>query len=491
MAHMTHRRSARTAALCLSAALISPAIAGGDECLGANPFSDEGILELAPGVDFESLQARYATQPDPIVFTLLDSIPGRGIYLVAFGDQISENEFELLFLNDPEIDHSELNFEAGDPGPGTQSIFLFTAPGMFLDQPVVTSLGLEDAQGQATGAGVTIAVIDSGIDTTHGQFTGRIAPGAIAFTAHPVDAEYDPNAYQDTCDLSDIDQDTLLSEAVGHGTAVASLSLLVAPDARVLPIKVLDDEGYTTAFRVAKAIYYAIDQRVGVINLSLSSCADLRIIERAVDEAEELGIIIVAAAGNSGASADGRPEFPGAMNKVAGVVATDTIGQVAGFSNYGDSYFVAAPGIDIIGAIPDANCGAALPGSEFGEADGTSFAAPLVAGLAALLIEQEKVLRWNDFRDAMRATAINIEGLNPGLDEPVEEGLIDVAAAIAWPGPCHADFTDDLTLDFSDVSAFLAAFAIGDDEADMAQPRGVHDFSDVVKFLQFFTAGCP
>ncbi len=489
MAHMAAHKTIPLAALAISGVFAAgpPALAGDDECLGGNPLSQEGILELAPGVDIQSVLLDYAEYE----FEVLDAIASRGIYLVSRNALMSDSTFEQIFLGDPDIDHSELNFEAGDPGPGTQSIFLFTAPGMFQHQPIVTSLGLEDAQASATGEGVKIAVIDSGVDPTHGQIAGRLAPGAIAFTAHPGDAEYDPANYIDTCNANDDDNDALIDEGVGHGTAVAALALLVAPDARVLPIKVLNDEGKTTAFRVAKAIIYAIDQRAQVINLSLSSCAGLRIIERAVDEAEELGIIIVAAAGNSGNHADDFPEFPAAMNKVAGVVATDTAGHVAPFSNYGDNYFLAAPGIDIISAIPTDSCGPALPGSEFGEADGTSFAAPLVAGLAALLIEQEKVLRWNDFRDCIRDTAINIEGINPGFDQPVEEGLIDVAAAIAWPGPCHADFSDDLTLDFTDITMFLQAFAIGDDEADMAEPRGQHDFSDVIKFLQFFAGGCP
>jgi len=242
---------------------------------------------------------------------------------------------------------------------------------------------------------------------------------------------------------------------------------------------------------VAKAIYYAIDQRAEVINLSLSSCADLRLIQRAVDDAVELGIIVVAAAGNHANHADSFPEFPAAMNKVAGVVATDIDGRVAPFSNYGNDYLVAAPGVDLISAIPDADCGPALPGSNYGEADGTSFAAPLVAGLAALLIEKQTVLRWNDFRDAMRATTIVIQGQNPGLDDPVGEGMIDVAAAVAWPGPCHADFSHDFVLDFTDVMLFLQEFATGHEQADMADPRGVHDFTDVVQFLDFFAGGCP
>ncbi|MEZ6243102.1 MAG: S8 family serine peptidase [Phycisphaerales bacterium] len=493
MKPMISLRSARTTALAvalLALGGVAAPILADDGCLGDNPLSDQGILELAPGVDInEILTDPFYVERE---FTLRDSIPSRGIYLVSHNSLMTHDEFEMLFINDSRVDHSELNYDSGDPGGGTQSIFLFTAPGEFQNQPVITTLGLEGAQGVVTGAGVTIAVIDSGVDPTHGQIAGRLAPGGIAFLFNPDDASYDPDDWVDQCNGIDDDNDALLDEAVGHGTAVAALSLLVAPDAKVLPIRVLNDEGYTTAFRVAKAIYYAMDQGVEVVNLSLSTCADLRIIERAVDDAVRLGIIVVAAAGNHEMDSHDNPEFPAAMSKVAGVVATDLDGHVASFSNYGRDYIVAAPGVEIISAIPnEASCGPALPGSNYGEADGTSFAAPLVAGTAALLIEKGSVLRWNDFRDAMRETTTPIGAQNPDLSDPVGEGLLDVEAAVAWPGPCHADFSDDGRLDFTDVTLFLQGFVTGDDEADMAAPRGEHDFSDVVRFLEFFVAGCP
>eukprot|EP00913_Durusdinium_trenchii_P006223 g5835.t1 len=486
MCCMTPRHLTRQSFISLTFAAIafSTQLASGTDTYGDEPLADQGILELFPGADISAVSSRYG-------FTTLDAIPSRGTYLVALNQMMTEDAFELLFLSDPEIDHSELNFTSGDAGPGTQSIFLFTAPGAYQNQPVREALGLEAAHATVTGSGVIIAVIDSGIDPTHPILAGSIAPGGIEFTSHPADPmnPYDPGDFRDLCNGVDDDLDGLSDETVGHGTAVAGLALMVAPGAQILPIRVLNDEGAATAFRVAKAIFYAIDQGADVINLSLGSLANVEIIEDAVDEAVDLGVIVTASMGNAGSSDE---EFPAALNKVAGVAATDNAGVLAGFSNRNDEVNVCAPGVDLVSSIPTAACGTALPGSAYGEADGTSLAAPLVAGTAALLIEKGTVLRWDNFRGALRQTCDDIESLNPGVDHnDLGMGLLNVAAAVAWDGPCHADLAEDDALDISDVLAFLTLFAAQDPDADFAEPRGSFDISDVLAFLGYFAAGCP
>ncbi len=482
MLFMNRRHTERRGMLAIGIAcvVLFANVAHATSSLGGDPISDQGILELVPGADIAEVNMRYG-------FTLLDTIESKATYLVSLNQVMTEDAFELLFLADVEIDNSELNFEAGDAGPGTQSIFLFTGPGAYQSQPARDALGLDAAHVSFRGAGVTIAVIDSGIDPTHPLLSGSIAPGAIAFTAHQ--DENDPAAFVDTCNGVDDDLDGLTDETVGHGTAVAGLALMVAPDALILPIKVLDDEGTTTSFRVAKAIYYAIDRGADVVNLSIGSLTDVKIIADAVGDGVDLGVIFTASMGNSGGA---EQLFPASLNKVAGVAATDNTGVLAGFSNRNREVSVCAPGIDLISTIPTVDCGTALPGSSFGEADGTSFAAPLVAGMAALLIEKGTVLRWSDFRDALRDTSDNIESLNPGVDpDDLGAGMLNVEAAVAWVGPCHADLVENDVLDINDVLAFLVGFAAGDPYSDMAEPRGVFDISDVLMFLQFFAAGCP
>jgi len=471
------------APLLLALALGSVPARGGDtDCLGRDPLSDQGILELVPGASIDAVLARYG-------FERLDWIPGTRTYLVSLENQIREDAFELLFLTDTDIDHSELNFLSGDPGPGTQSIFLFAPPSAYELQPVLDTLGVSQAQKSATGAGVRVAVIDSGVDPSHPELIGRIAPDGAAFIAD--EAQNDQAAYTDLCNGVDDDGDGLLDEGVGHGTAVAALVTLVAPGAEILPIKVLDDEGVTTAFRVAKGIHYAIDHGARVINLSLSTCADLRIIDRALNRADEHGIVVVAAAGNSSSDSEIGPEFPAASNRAFGIAATNQSGALASFSNYGRDYIAAAPGIDLVSATPASECGDALPRGTYGNADGTSFAAPLASGMAAMLIERGTVIRGENFRDAIRASAIDIRGMNPGVEDPVREGMIDIAAAAAWAGPCHADLTEDGVLGFNDVQLYLEMFALGDTDADFVEPRGFLNFGDVIAYLVYYTKGCP
>ncbi|MFT5424671.1 MAG: subtilisin family serine protease [Phycisphaerales bacterium] len=444
---------------------------------GDQPLSGEGILELVPGASIQAVAARYG-------FVVRDSIASRGIHLVSLELQMTPDAFEILFATDADIDHSELNYLSGDPGSGTQSIFLMTPPEQFQQQPVRQAMGVEAAQATVTGAGVTIAVIDSGVDPTHPNLEGSISPLAISFLNDP--AINDPAAFADVCNGIDDDGDGLIDEMVGHGTAVASLALMVAPDATILPIRIVNDEGHTTAFRVAKAIYYAIDNNADVINLSLSTRADLRILDRAVDDAAAQGIILVAAAGNNSSDI---PEYPAAMRKVAGVVAVDESGSLAGFSNYGVDYFISVPGTSLTGAIPAMLCGPALPPSSFGEADGTSLAAPLVAGTAALLIQKGTIRRWDDFRWILRKTARDISGANPGFEDVIGVGMLDIAAAVASPGPCHADLNDDGILDFGDIGVFVGLFLTGDIAADL-NADGILDNSDIGSFIAAFLTGC-
>jgi len=439
--------------------------------LGSDPVSDRGILELPVGADIQTIVSRYG-------FTLLDSIPSRNIHLVSFLSQMTEEAFELLFLGDPEIDHSELNFETGDSGPSTQSTFLNVAPVEFQMQPLWGSLGLDTAHQVSTGSGTTIAVIDTGLDASHAFFAGRVHLAGISFVGAPGDTQDAGNGVND-------DNEGGVDEMVGHGTWVAGLALAVAPDSLIMPIRALNDEGFSDAFTVTKAVYHAIDHGADVINMSLGSVAQVRIVERAVDDASDLGIVVVASGGNQGVPL---LEFPAGNNKAMGVTAVDLNGVLAPFANFGDRLLLAAPGIDVIGPVPGG----------FGESSGTSAAAPLAAGAAALLIERGLVRRADDFRAFAKDTAVDIRDQNPGIDRDLlGEGMLDLAALAAWPGPCFADLDDNDTLDLADVQAFVRSFTgltpdgePGED-VDYVEPRGVWDLADVQFFLQAFLQGCP
>lgn len=227
----------------------------------------------------------------------------------------------------------------------------------------------------ATGAGVRVAVIDSGVQADVAALRGRVAAGAD-FLHH------DPNGRQD---------------CVGHGTEVASLIVGrrtgksgfegLAPGATIVPVRVSEEEddrdGGTSGDRVslsgfAHAIDWAVDQgHADVINLSLVTTDGDTPVRAAIARAIDKGVVVVAAAGNHGRPDDPNPTpFPAAYPGVIGVGALTADGVRADFSQHGDYVDVVAAGDGIT---------AALPGGGLKVDSGTSFAAPFVAATAALI----------------------------------------------------------------------------------------------------------
>jgi tetratricopeptide (TPR) repeat protein len=142
----------------------------------------------------------------------------------------------------------------------------------------------------------------------------------------------------------------------------------------------------------------------------------------------------------------------------------------------------------------------ALPGAEvFAGASATAEAVRgAVSGAAALLIEQGKVRRADDFETFAKQATRRISQLNPGLDgDALGEGALDLEMAVAWAGPCFADLTDDGMVTFADVTRFIDLFigntvdGLPDEDVDYVAPRGAWTFADIVFFLDAFAAGCP
>ena len=203
----------------------------------------------------------------------------------------------------------------------------------------------------------------------------------------------------------------------GHGTMVAGILAALAPDALIMPLRAFDDSGMGDAFQVAKAIRYAVRNGAQVINLSLGFSANASEVSSAIDFATAHNVVVVAAAGNSGSS---QPQYPAAYNHVIGVGSTDLHDVKATFSNYGDSVFVMAPGVNIITAYPG---GYAL-------ASGTSFSCAMAAAEVALIQSLTTTSAYN----TVGATAVNIDSLNRGYAHQLGYGRIDVLAAVLSAG---------------------------------------------------------
>jgi len=147
----------------------------------------------------------------------------------------------------------------------------------------------------------------------------------------------------------------------------------VAWDASVLPVKVLNSHGVGDDFQVAAGIVWAVDHGASIVNLSLGGPAESAGLCDAVDYASSMRVLVVVAAGNGHT---GEPQYPAACPGAVAVSATDTNGDFASFSNYGPWVSLAAPGIQITSTRSN---------ELYGAESGTSLAAPIVTGVAALL----------------------------------------------------------------------------------------------------------
>ncbi|MHC4338717.1 MAG: S8 family peptidase, partial [Planctomycetota bacterium] len=283
-------------------------------------------------------------------------------------------------------------------------------------QASLAGLDLPAAHALARGAGVVVAVVDTGIDFTHPFLAANIEPGGFDF----IGEDGDPSEERD---FTDNDGDGLLDEQFGHGTFVASLVLSVAPEARILPVRALNDEGFGTTATVAAGIVWAVDAGARVVNVSVDIPSAPDAVKEAIHYAEEREVVVVGAAGNDELN---QVVFPARFSDVIGVAAVDAVGVAAEFTNVGSMVSLVAPGVDMIGAFP-------LSESPSGTArwSGTSFAAPLVSGAAALVRSIFPALTADKVIQRLEDSALSVDALNPALAGRLGEGLVQPAAVLA------------------------------------------------------------
>ncbi len=392
------------------------------------------ILQLVPGTDIDEVIADFG-------LTLLDSIDAQDLHLVIVPAPTAARETSSLDA-DPRIEEAEADEDATAPraaGGDTQPIFFYVPPIEFDGQYAMSLIDLDNAHASATGDGVLVAVLDTGADIDHELLAGRIAPGGYDFVDNDTDIA-------DEATGLDLDQDGFPDELHGHGTFVAGIVATVAPDASILPIRVLDSEGYADVFRVVQGIYYAIDQDVDVINLSLGTRSHNHILRDAVADAADAGIIVVTAVGDD--DLQHPAQMPAGGETTLAVAATDDNDIKSCFSNYGEHVSITAPGREVVSA---------MPGGAYARASGTSISTAFVSGTVALLLSADPTLTQARIEPLLYLTAHGIDIVNPGLEGLLGAGRIDVAAAVAeampsggrpligmlWPGqPVVGDHAD-------------------------------------------------
>lgn len=331
------------------------------------------IAQLSPQTDLAQLSSDYQV-------TILNQVDTLNLYRIQSNDPDLLNDLQanpdVITLQDDNLLHTfetEYQFEAtmtfeqqyfdADGQTTTPKVLneqqYFDADGDLTDpdyikQWAITKLRLKQAHERVTGQGTIVAVIDTGIDLYHPVFQGKLTTG------------------YDFVDNDSTPQEVAGGPGSGHGTHVAGIINLTAPQTKIMPIRVLNSQGIGYYFDVIAGIIYAVDHGADVINLSLSGPDDDPFLREAIDYAGDHGVVVVVAA----SAYDIR--YPAFYDNVISVGATDEQDHVAEFSDFrAGQVSVFAPGISIYSTYYNHG---------YASWTGTSMATPFVAGEAALLL---------------------------------------------------------------------------------------------------------
>ncbi|MGE5593760.1 MAG: S8 family serine peptidase [Betaproteobacteria bacterium] len=403
--------------------------------------SSDFLASFRPGTTSDQIRAAAERHG----YTVKRVIEGAGIYVIAVPHGTDPAQAAERFREDPIVEHAQPNYTArvGETAatPATQaspraemarasstsgSLVVATTRGTATPTTVTTArlvpndpyyprqwgpeaMSLPYAWEFTTGSSsVTVAVIDTGVQTDHPDLAGHIATG------------YD--FYNRTTYVRDMN---------GHGTHVAGIIGAVTNNAvgmaginwnvRIMPLKVTDDSGsgYLDLSMIIEALRYAADHGADVVNMSFqigdATTGEDPFMDQAIEYAYNKGATMVAAAGN-----DGEPwvAYPARDPRVIAVGAVGPDLVRAMWSNYGSEVDVVAPGVDILSTWPT---------NSFANASGTSMATPHVAGLAALMIASG-VRGPAAVADALHETAMDLG--SPGQDSEYGWGMVNAHAAV-------------------------------------------------------------
>jgi subtilisin family serine protease len=374
-----------------------------DDDDGQEIVPDQILAELVPGASERAVADRYG-------LTILDGLPSELLWLYGTPAGSDTEALAERMELDPDVDEAEAHFRLDTPEGGQRTIPDLDRNVTIDDvtnQPALGTIGASAAQEIHRGRGVVVGVLDSGVSYEHELVSGFL----LSSDKDLVDDSGRPIAQANGVDD---DGDGLVDEGLHHGTFVSGVVKLSAPGARVYPIRVLDDEGRGTVFRIARGLRDAAANGVDVINLSLGLTSTSDLLGDAIADVVDQGVVVVAASGNRGSEP---ADVPARLEGVIAVGAVDELGARATFSSYGSGVDLAAPGIDVLSSYGDAD--------EYGRWSGTSFSAPMVTGAVALLRERYPGLPPASVRAALRDTASPHTNVSPG---ELGTGVLDLEA---------------------------------------------------------------
>ena len=386
------------AALIASACFGSAALVRADSGPGSggDVVPDEVVVKLARAEDVQSVAVEYRLDPVPLA-----RFGAQPIFRMRIIDGVEPVKRAQALVQDVRVIYAEPNYFGEAPRDRQDASWAsgFGSLDLVTSQWANEKLGLQRAQRLSRGAGVTVAVLDTGIDASHPLLADHLVSGYDF-----VDLDADPAEQSG-------------GSAFGHGTHVAGLIATVAPEARIMPLRVLDANGVGNIWVLAEALQYAIDpdgnpatdDGVQVVNLSISTTHRTRLLHdllESVSGSVRLGPVVVAAAGNAGTTT---PEYPAAENQdgLLAVGASTRSDGLAPFSNRGSWVHVIAPGVGIASSVP---------GGRFAAWSGTSMSAALVSGEAALVRSKQPQLGARTVARRIIETATRLEGGSPRID---------------------------------------------------------------------------
>ena len=273
----------------------------------------------------------------------------------------------------------------------------------------VDRVDAELAWATSRGLGVNVAIIDTGIDKDHADLVDNLK-GGVNFVSKSPAKPADPNKWDDDN---------------GHGTHVAGTIAAtnneigvvgVAPNTELYAVKSLDSRGNGYLSDIIAGLEWAVANDMDVVNMSLGTTSDIQAFHDAIDAAYSAGVVLVAAAGNSG---DGDPntnnvEYPAKYSSVIAVGATDVADNSPYWSSEGVEVEVSAPGVNILSTYK---------GGSYTTLSGTSMASPHVTGVIALLLESNPLLTPVQVRTTLQTTANDLGDI--GHDNVYGYGLVD------------------------------------------------------------------
>jgi subtilisin family serine protease len=304
------------------------------------------------------------------------------------------------------------------PGRAPVTYFGATVANYYVSQPAstLTRLGAVQSESGLSGAGLLVAVIDTGVDPKHPALVGVLVPGYdfvhnTVGGSELVDLSTDQLASLSQSNTSILDGQNLVQlnsftmailsqsntsildggpKSFGHGTMTAGLVHLIAPNAKIMPLKAFTADGGSDLYNIMRAIRYAADNGANVISMSFEIAQSSPGLQNAIQYALNKNVTIVAASGNDGQQI---MVYPAGYNSVIGVGSTSNEDSKSTFTNFGtNAIYVAAPGEGVI---------TTFPGGHYAAGWGTSFSAPLVAGEAALVLQARPSYKPNDVANAI------------------------------------------------------------------------------------------